>query len=89
MSTIQEHMTTPVTPPTAEEIAAFEAEMDALDAQDAAAKIEEQNALIAAMADKVLEILLMNTNIQTAATVSDVTEIVDLAVDELKVEINK
>ena len=82
-------MTTPVTPPTAEEIAAFEAEMDALDAQDAAAKIEEQNALIAAMADKVLEILLMNTNIQTAATVSDVTEIVDLAVDELKVEINK
>ena len=74
----------PIQPPTPEEVAAFKIEMDALDLQDAEAKAAEHNMLIAQMADKVLEILLMNTNIQTAATKSDVTEIVGLAVEEIK-----
>lgn len=79
-------MTTHTEPPTPKEIAEFSAELDALDLQEAEALAAERNLLVAEMADKVLEILLTNTNIQSAATKGDVQEIVDLAVEEIKKE---
>ena len=44
-----------------------------------AEKAADRAALVEQMANKVLEILLMNTNIQTAATQADVEEIVALS----------